>query len=1119
MTAVERYNALDGTTVTREELFEIFTLAKNQGQYIISERIGDMLEDFEDSEFHITIGHTAIDSVPEDCLPGLDCIVPDEEFTGLEKAVSPDDIYQMITDRMVAQLKEATGKGYKSKWKKQNEEGYLIPFNFESKKQYRGINFALLTEGMSKILKNPYFLTFKQIEKNKGKLNKGSKGLPVVYFTMLYSVSELNNGVKIEFGTYNKAKYISWLTKNIGRLQFSLDHYKEKYIPILKYYNLFNGADVTGIDFKLENFKIGFQSGGEAIKNNDPRVEIADLIVKNYPSPQPVLKDSKNGQAYYSHNSTGSVDSVNMPKFEDFDTGLDYYRTLLHEFTHSTGINSRLKREMGGKFGSPQYAKEELVAEFGAVFLSAHAGIIWYNQSNHAEYLKNWNNALTHIKDDNRFIMRAASKAQAAADFVLNLDKDGIPAYQNKLISERQKQEAKKAGVTSKTTLLAKATKNETSPKKTTPPVARKRKSKQLKMALAAPWHDGVAKEALSSCGRLKKGYMYAKGGKIEKVEKKKPAKKKPIKKSAPKKTTAELEKANPKGFYIKPKSVAVLTAIKDVLTLPKFKGANDRQGAIVWKYYKNAKSEIEDFTDLTSSYEVSIMKKSGPLHFDNFFQDTDKVLEIELSPVGFEFIGAVRNRIQSLRNQKTNLALFDGLKGPVKKDDPAWFPKYSKFKNKPKKAIQHLLKVKKGDCLKALYRKDVGFIDIVWGENDPKTNKGFGLKHIIEKHGKEIEQLGFKVEDFIPIVVQLGTFKISTTKNRIELSGEMFKIIISKEENKTFVLSAFDVRPISKKRKLKGLNGSIDGINFNGYPLHSQTSNFLLKNKDTKKTNIQKKGLKSPVEVQTIPTAVATVEPTPEPKIMTAPKYIIGEPTRAKNLAAAMQDTTQNEVFNIPGDIGLFLGQVEKKPVHSVVTTIDAEQGAGKTRLVFQIINALAGMGMKCLFYSLEEHPQSKLFKDKVNQYIDPSNLANISVIDEVVNWDDEKAIIEANDAIFFDSFQKLPKIDLDRDIRKAFNGKLFYVIYQQTGTKTMRGGSEAAFDGDQILKIKKHDNYKENYAFANKNRYQEDPEIKFNIYRGELVRDQEPGVEEFMNSRMPPDNTGGRLIATPML
>lgn len=128
----------------------------------------------------------------------------------------------------------------------------------------------------------------------------------------------------------------------------------------------------------------------------------------------------------------------------------------------------------------------------------------------------------------------------------------------------------------------------------------------------------------------------------------------------------------------------------------------------------------------------------------------------------------------------------------------------FTQFKGKPKLAIKHLIKVKQGEAVNALYREDIGFIDIVWGENDPKTNKGFGLKHIIEKHGNEIEQLGFKVEDFIPIVVQFGEYNKKVSENgRYAFEGKMFRFIIEphyKGRKKQWLLTAFDLRKKPKK-------------------------------------------------------------------------------------------------------------------------------------------------------------------------------------------------------------------------------------------------------------------------------------------------------------------------------
>ena len=129
-----------------------------------------------------------------------------------------------------------------------------------------------------------------------------------------------------------------------------------------------------------------------------------------------------------------------------------------------------------------------------------------------------------------------------------------------------------------------------------------------------------------------------------------------------------------------------------------------------------------------------------------------------------------------------------------------AFGPIFTQFKGKPKEAIIFLRQQRKGECIASLYRDDIGDIDIVWGEvTDPIKHRGFGLSHIIDKHEKEIKQLGFEVEDFVPIVVQFGELKEKKSDDKkITLESEMFRVIIQKKWNgkdKTFLLSAFDLR------------------------------------------------------------------------------------------------------------------------------------------------------------------------------------------------------------------------------------------------------------------------------------------------------------------------------------
>jgi len=134
--------------------------------------------------------------------------------------------------------------------------------------------------------------------------------------------------------------------------------------------------------------------------------------------------------------------------------------------------------------------------------------------------------------------------------------------------------------------------------------------------------------------------------------------------------------------------------------------------------------------------------------------------------------------------------------------------PIYTQFKNKPKEAILHLKKVRTGECLNAMYRKETGFVSIVWGENDPKTNEGYGLKHIIEKHGKQIKKAGYKVEEFVPFAFEFGKVEKLVRSVKIIIESDKSRMILSTKwfgKNKTLLLTSFAInKKTPKKRKPK---------------------------------------------------------------------------------------------------------------------------------------------------------------------------------------------------------------------------------------------------------------------------------------------------------------------------
>lgn len=283
--------------------------------------------------------------------------------------------YKVITDRILEHL-AAGVVPWRRPWYVAPGEG---PRNVRGT-FYRGINVMLLEcAGYD----SPYWLTFGQAKHMGGSVKKGERGTPVVFWKWIDRKRRPADDDDDEQNTRGGGRF-----------------------PLLRYYTVFNLRQTKAIP-----------DPGETIEESDgkrpavPPIEAAEAIVAGYPSPPSIANGSR--RACYSPTD----DAVRMPDRDLFESGEAYYSTLFHELTHSTGHAGRLNRKFGARFGNQPYAREELVAELGAAFLSGRAGIETQIEAS-ASYLENWIKALT---GDPKLIVTAAAQAQKAADLILNV--------------------------------------------------------------------------------------------------------------------------------------------------------------------------------------------------------------------------------------------------------------------------------------------------------------------------------------------------------------------------------------------------------------------------------------------------------------------------------------------------------------------------------------------------------------------------------------------------------------------------------------------------------------------------------------------------------------------------
>jgi antirestriction protein ArdC len=282
-------------------------------------------------------------------------------------------LYTEITDKIIAEL-EAGRIPWVQPWGTAAIKAPLaMPRNASTQRGYAGINVLIL---WGSVIEHGFsgqsWLTFRQALGLGGHVRKGERGTTVVYADRFTPDDERRRAA--EAGEEPGA------------------------IPFLKRFTVFNTDQCDGLPKEIAASVVP-----PPPDQIEPRAEA--LIAATG-------ADFRIGGARAYYNTTS--DFVHVPPPAAYFEPINWHRTAFHELGHWTGQASRLKRDHSGSFGSKSYAREELVAEMAGAFVCASLGIV--PTVRHADYIGSW---LEVLREDNRAVVRAASAASKAADFLL----------------------------------------------------------------------------------------------------------------------------------------------------------------------------------------------------------------------------------------------------------------------------------------------------------------------------------------------------------------------------------------------------------------------------------------------------------------------------------------------------------------------------------------------------------------------------------------------------------------------------------------------------------------------------------------------------------------------------
>ncbi|MEW6634667.1 MAG: zincin-like metallopeptidase domain-containing protein [Pseudomonadota bacterium] len=292
------------------------------------------------------------------------------------------NLYDDITSKIIAEL-HAGRFPWVQPWGTAAAKAPLsLPRNASTSRAYSGINVLIL---WGAVIEHGFptqgWLTYRQALALRGNVRKGERGTTVVYDDRFVPDDEKKRAR--ETGEAAQA------------------------IPFLKRFTVFNLEQCEGLPDEITAVAPPPDTG-----LIEPRV--AALIEATG-----IEFRIGGNSAYYAP----AHDYVQVPPPQAYFDAINWHRTALHELGHASGHRSRLARDLSGSFGSKKYAFEELVAEISAAFSCAALGIV--PTVRHADYIGSW---LEVLRQDNRAIVRAASQASKAADWLLGHLHDDVSA-------------------------------------------------------------------------------------------------------------------------------------------------------------------------------------------------------------------------------------------------------------------------------------------------------------------------------------------------------------------------------------------------------------------------------------------------------------------------------------------------------------------------------------------------------------------------------------------------------------------------------------------------------------------------------------------------------------------